>query len=409
MTALEELRFVARADVYKAGVAAATLTKAGGVVELRYRPGYLARADAIPLATSLPLGPDPVVGHAGALPPFFAGLLPEGRRLSVLWRALKTSVDDELSLLLAVGHDTVGDVQVVPEGAEPREAPPGVVVEDWAGVRFSDLVARSVGDGRREIDPAAIPGVQAKLSGRVLSLPVAGPAEQWILKLNPPEYPYVVENEAFFLGAARSAGLAVADAEVVTDRDDDRGLLVRRFDRVVEGGLVRRLAQEDAAQILGRYPADKYNLSTEAVVDALVACTRARPVAARDLFRQLVFAYLSGDGDVHAKNLSVGETVSGEWQVTPAYDLPSTRPYGDTTLALRVGGRTDGIGRRRWLALADHIGLRERAASSVLDHLTDHAASWIDRLDELPFDEGRIRALRRLARNRRDQLARRSG
>lgn len=406
MTALEELRFVARADVYKAGDHAATLTRVDAGIELRYRPEHLARPDARPVATTLPLGSDPVVGHAGALPPFFAGLLPEGRRLSVLWRALKTSADDELSLLLAVGHDTVGDVQVVPEGVALDEVVPAVVVEDWADVHFSDLVDRSIGDGLREIDPAAIPGVQAKLSGRVLSLPVARRAAWWMLKLNPPEYPHVVENEAFFLDAARSAGLAVAEAEVVTDVRGEKGLLVRRFDRIVERGSVRSLAQEDATQVLGRYPADKYNLSTEEVVAALVGCTRARPVAARDLFRQLVFAYLTGDGDVHAKNLSVGETADGEWRITPAYDLPSTRPYGDTTLALRVAGRVDGIGRRGWLALADRIGLRERAARAVLDHLTDHADWWIDRLDELPFDEGRIRDLRRLARHRRDELSR---
>ena len=43
-------------------------------------------------------------------------LLPEGRRLGALRRAVKTSADDELSLLLAVGADAIGDVQVVPSG-----------------------------------------------------------------------------------------------------------------------------------------------------------------------------------------------------------------------------------------------------------------------------------------------------
>jgi len=51
-------------------------------------------------------GDDPPGGQrarpspAGALPSYFSGLLPEGRRLGALRRAVKTSADDELSLLL---------------------------------------------------------------------------------------------------------------------------------------------------------------------------------------------------------------------------------------------------------------------------------------------------------------------
>jgi hypothetical protein len=74
-------------------------------------------------AAGLPTTADPVPRRGGALPAFFTGLLPEGRRLGALRRAVKTSADDELSLLLAVGGDAVGDVQVVPAGALPDTVP----------------------------------------------------------------------------------------------------------------------------------------------------------------------------------------------------------------------------------------------------------------------------------------------
>ena len=60
----------------------------------------------------------PVVTTGGAVPPFFAGLLPEGVRLGVVTSSTKTSADDHLTLLLAIGADTVGNVRVVPAGAE---------------------------------------------------------------------------------------------------------------------------------------------------------------------------------------------------------------------------------------------------------------------------------------------------
>ena len=95
-------------------------------------------------------------------------------------------------------------------------------------------------------------------------------------------------------------------------------------------------------------------------------------VAARDVFRQIVFAWLTGNGDVHAKNMSVlGDATTGEWRVAPAYDLPSTLPYRDFTMALSVGGKREGLSRRSLSEFAERAGLPVRAASRVLDDVLD--------------------------------------
>src|SRR5690606_22892093 len=94
MTALEDLRSVERADVLKGGRLAARLVRRRDSVVFAYEEEYAAAA-ARPVATTLPVSREPVVTHAaGALPPFFSGLLPEGRRLSALRAAVKTSADD---------------------------------------------------------------------------------------------------------------------------------------------------------------------------------------------------------------------------------------------------------------------------------------------------------------------------
>ena len=140
---LETLKTEARADVYKAGVFAATLHRRDHGIEFAYRPDYvIALGPAV--ATSLPLSVDVVTTPSGAVPAFFAGLLPEGRRLSGLGRALKTSADDELSLLLAVGGDPVGDVQVVVTGTQPGQVTPLIQIERaWSAIRFSDVLGES--------------------------------------------------------------------------------------------------------------------------------------------------------------------------------------------------------------------------------------------------------------------------
>jgi serine/threonine-protein kinase HipA len=387
MTApLESLRAVSRADVHKKGRRVARLTRERDAVVFAYLPDAPDRA----VATTLPTRGDPARTPAGAVPPFFAGLLPEGRRLSSLRRAVKTSADDEFSLLLAVGRDTVGDVQVVVEG-EPADPPrPWVEVRrTWSEIRFADLLADA-----GIVDPTALPGVQEKVSGRLITVPVARSHERFILKLEPPEFPHLVENEAFFLALAREARIPVADAEVVRDVEGRRALLVRRFDRVrgAEGEPVS-LACEDGCQVLGRWPADKYNLTLEEVFLGLSRWCPAREVALRAFYRQALFAWLTGNGDLHAKNLSILETADGEWRAAPAYDLPATLPYGDRTPALSVQGRTEGISRAKWLAFASTVGLPERSAIAELDDLLARTSGLDARIEQgaLPFPQ-KVRA-----------------
>lgn len=391
-TPLRQLRLVSSADVYKAGTLAGALRRLRDRTEFQYVPAYLA-ADGPRVAWSLPLKAEAYIAPAAAVPAFFAGLLPEGRRLTALRRIVGTSADDEFSMLLAVGSDTIGDVQIVPAGNPPADTNP-VMVDDFGEVIFADLFAQAIG---QHPDRIALPGVQDKVSGQMLNVAVRGRSAGYILKLNPPESPHLVENERFFFRAAARTRLTVAEVELVHDRVGESGLLVHRFDRIHENGSVRLLAVEDACQVLGRWPGDKYILSTEEAITGLAQCCRAPGVAALELYRLLVFAYLSGNGDLHAKNLAVLHDARGEWRVTPAYDLPSSAIYGDRTMALSLGG----VIRQQlsWpmlRSLGEEIGIPERLAAEVIREQTSAARIWIEELGELPFDANTIRNLRRL-------------
>lgn len=391
-TPLRQLRLVSSADVYKAGTLAGALRRLRDRTEFQYVPAYLA-ADGPRVAWSLPLKAEAYIAPAAAVPAFFAGLLPEGRRLTALRHIVGTSADDEFSMLLAVGSDTIGDVQIVPAGNPPADTNP-VMVDDFGEVIFADLFAQAIG---QHPDRIALPGVQDKVSGQMLNVPVRGRSAGYILKLNPPESPHLVENERFFFRAAARTRLTVAEVELVHDRVGESGLLVHRFDRIHENGSVRLLAVEDACQVLGRWPGDKYILSTEEAITGLAQCCRAPGVAALELYRLLVFAYLSGNGDLHAKNLAVLHDARGEWRVTPAYDLPSSAIYGDRTMALSLGG----VIRQQlsWpmlRSLGEEIGIPERLAAEVIREQTSAARIWIEELGELPFDANTIRNLRRL-------------
>lgn len=386
---LPDLRDVRRARVLKAAVPVAWLSRVDGGVEFRYDDPHSGRA----VATSLPLSALPVVTVAGALPPFFTGLLPEGRRLTALQRELKASADDELSLLMAIGSDVVGDVSVVPEGEEMPPAEPVVRWSATATIDFSELRDRVV-------DRRGLPGVQDKVSAAMITLPARAVTREAILKLTPPEYPHLVDNEAYFLGLARAAGLRVPRHRVIVDRHGERGLLIERFDRVGDTG---RIAMEDGAQVLGRYPADKYATSTEELGLALIGQCSARAAAAREILRMVAFAWLTGNGDLHAKNLAI-LAAGPEWRIAPAYDVPSSLPYGDTTMALPIGGRRDDISRKALLGLADNLGVSAPAATRALDEMVKATepviALWEQGQAEFtrPRQAGVLRQLRRRRR-----------
>lgn len=324
---LAEFVTVGSADVYKGGRLAARLTRTPGGVELGWLPQWLDRGGP-PVAFGLPVTGAVVLRPGGALPAFFTGLLPEGRRLGARRRQIKTSADDELSLLLAVGADAVGDVQVVPEGELPDQVP--VRLEVQRGVDQVSFRALLDELGIRA-ERTALPGIQNKVSAAMLNVPLSRSGTRYILKLTPPEYPHLVANEFCFLGAARAAGLDGVRAELVQDCEAVPGLLIPRFDRVTAAdGRSTALAVEDACQLLGLPPAEKYRVSAEQALGAVAAVSQAPLAAARTMLTQAVFAYLTGNGDAHAKNVSVLQQPSGEW----APPLPTTsRPRSCTATA----------------------------------------------------------------------------
>ncbi|MSS83655.1 type II toxin-antitoxin system HipA family toxin [Actinomycetaceae bacterium WB03_NA08] len=387
-----QLRFVADADVYKQGALAATLHRdEGGTTTFVYDDDYVGRGGA-PVALSLRIGDTPVVTPSGGLPPFFAGLLPEGFRLSQLIKDVKTSPDDELSLLLAVGQDTPGDVQVVPHGAPLTAAAPLVNADE--PLDFSSL--------HLSADTSALPGVQAKASSQMVTLPTTSRGASAILKLTPKDYPRLVHNEAIHLSAAKHLGFPVAQAHIVHDKRGEAGLLVRRFDRHVDNGVEHRLPLEDAGQIMGIVPAQKYSVNTEELILAVANVAAASEAAKLALYTQFVFSWLTGNGDLHAKNVSLLQT-RGRWQVSPLYDVVCTLLYGDDTMALPVDGRTKNLRRRHWDNLADAISLPPRARDRAITRAL-RATSQVN-LEDVGITGSPLNGTLRELRYRRSEIA----
>ncbi|MGW6422827.1 type II toxin-antitoxin system HipA family toxin [Nocardia sp. NPDC055053] len=405
-----DLRGIDRADVYKAGRTAGHLLREQDVVTFAYRQDYLDDPSAPAVAFTLPKSSERYRATGGSVPPFFAGLLPEGARLTAITTAAKTSDDDHFSILLAVGADTIGDVQVLPEGHLPVTPSPVFTAGDSNDADFTELFQQATTSDPVDLDRTGLPGVQVKVSAQMISTRVTTERGPAILKLNPPEYPRLVENEDFFLRMAAACGIDVPNHRLATDRYGRAALFVERFDRITTPRGIERLAQEDACQVLGRYPAAKYRISLqEAIIglsDAVRTGAGSAPLATRRTLAIAAFSYLIGNGDLHGKNLSVRRSREGVWEVTPAYDLLTTQPYlgWNDPMALALYGRAAKLTYRWWAAAAARLGVPKRALDRDLARIVDAAESWDAKVPSIGFDEPTTDRLTKMLVARREEL-----
>jgi serine/threonine-protein kinase HipA len=346
-------------------------------------------------------GEYPVITTGGAVPAFFAGLLPEGVRLGVVTSSTKTSADDHLTVLLAIGADTIGNVRVFPAGTDPVQPLP--LFEPERDTDFRAVFAKMTGSV--DADPVGLAGVQPKVSASMLSTRTQTRSGQAILKLTPTQYPLLVENEHFFMTMAAACGLRVAKTSLLHDAEGRSALLVTRFDR--EGRT--RIAQEDACQVADVYPASKYRIKTETAITELAeACARgggSRVAAVAELLKTVAFSWLIGNGDLHGKNLSIYKP-NGIWQPTPAYDLLCTQPYAGwkDPMALNLYGRANKLTRANFIEAGERLGLRQRATATMIDALVDGARNWPERCDQIGFDDQQTELLAQMLSKRIDSL-----
>lgn len=388
--------------VYKKGLLAAKLQRQGSSISFEYLGHYL-ESSGLAVATTLPLSLEPVVLANGATPAFFAGLLPEGRRLGAIAERAKLSLDDDLALLLAIGSDLIGDVQVLPEGIDPAAEREALLIpRDTSALSFEALRDQYFGSVA-----SGIPGVQDKVSSQMLNAPAKTAGIDYILKFNPKDVPFAVENEYFFLGLAKTVGLTTANASLLTDKDGVHALRLQRFDRLGNRGNKQLLAVEDGCQVLNRYPLDKYRVDFIEMSNRMISLTSAKEATSYKLFQQLVFNWLIGNGDAHAKNWSIRKSVYGEWQAAPAYDLLCTAFYEDRKMALPLEGQETAWTRSLLLKVAKKMSLPEVSARRIMDRQLKVLANLHDQIlsGVLPFARHQNVKVSSLLRKRWKQLA----
>lgn len=366
--------------------------RSDGGADFVYDSNYLLNAENPDLCLNMKKRPEAFIQYGANLHPYFAGLLPEGLRLKYLLQKVKTSPDDLFSLFASIGPDSIGDVYTQENtekvSAKKQDLP------SWKDINFYDYFLSTLSD-QSASDGSEFAGVQEKISASMISLPITTKSKgSYILKLNPKDKPNLVYNEWACLHLAQACGIQVNEFQLIEDKDGDLGLLVKRFDRVFKEDHLVRIHQEDMCQILNLFPSEKYRVPLKDIFAALQKYASAPLIETYNLIRQIVFSYLIGNGDLHAKNVSLYESpIDGGFSLTPAYDLVCTLIYGDQKMALKLDAKDANIKRRDVISFAGRFGLNTIAVETLIDDLLNKFYSHHHILFSIPTSENRMNFL----------------
>ena len=349
------------------------------------------------------------------LHPLLSNLLPEGSLRMLLARNLKVHIDHEFQLFAWLGQDLPGALVATP--LEPDQVPGQVVSRLEFGSQVEQRLAGQPGQPAK----FSLAGVQMKFSmsekaGRYLlatdeELTAGSGMGDWIIKPPSPHHASVPLNEFTGMRLAELAGVDIPEIRLVdTDLLDNlppinlpqekKAFAIARFDRRRYADRIERVHMEDFAQVLVKYPHDKYQGGNYAQLARILYRYSGDGAAdLQQLARRLLVNILLANGDAHLKNWSLLYRDQVTPRLSPAYDILTTQVYmeGERTSALNLARQknwyeTSTETFESWARQAD---VPWRLVQSHLEDTIDRArAHWPQALRELPMLEQHKEQLR---------------
>jgi serine/threonine-protein kinase HipA len=338
---------------------------ASGLSEFSYDASWTRRSEARPLSLSLPLNFENAPIQGARVNFFFENLLPDSTLIRERIRSrYHTPSGDAMDLLLAVGRDCVGALQLLPEGESPQGLEK-IEVTSLSDLALERELIRVRSDQTLEDEDTfriSIAGAQEK-TGFTLEKgkwcrPHGSTPTTHIFKLalgliggKQIDMRESLENEWLCARLLEGYGVSVAESTLRTF-GETKVLIVKRFDRKLHSSKKYwlRLPQEDLCQATGTPGAQKYEADGGPGIRAIARVLQGSTERSADLKTlmqsQLLFWMLAAT-DGHAKNFSIHILPEGRYRLAPLYDVFSAWPV--------VGSRHNQVHKKKLkLAMAHH-------------------------------------------------------
>lgn len=225
-------------------------------------------------------------------------------------------------------------------------------------------------------------GVQPKLSldfdrmSRTPRLTIVGLWGRFILKPQTERYPFLPELEDLTMHLAQLAGVETVPHSLIRFADGQLCYITRRIDRTPQGD---KIHMEDMCQLSERLTEDKYKGSHERIAKIIFQHSSTPQLDLVRYWEQVVFAWLTGNADMHLKNYSLYAPDGTNHVLTPAYDLLSTTlvlPDDPEELALTLCGKKRKLTRGHFADAMRSSGLSDKVCSNIFQRFVHAAAAW---------------------------------
>ncbi|MFH2203904.1 MAG: type II toxin-antitoxin system HipA family toxin [Elusimicrobiota bacterium] len=342
----------------------------------QYDSDWVSSPEALPISLRLPLQAEPF--ETDVSKPFFTNLLPEADIRDMIAKNIGVSTTNDFKLLEELGGECAGALSLLPDGLPPEEDGSYEELSEEVLDHMIEAMPRRALIAGKDGLRLSLAGAQHKLPVYVkdgsIFLPKGAFSSSHILKPTIPDYTDTVENEAFCMMLARECALPVPKVDIRGGKI--RALQVERYDRTLAAGSPIRLHQEDFCQALGYNHDQKYESAGGPGLKECFTLLEERSsepiIDKRNLLRWVVFNYLIGNCDAHAKNASILITRDGI-RLAPFYDLMSTVVYPELSkkLAMKIGGenRPNWIMKRHWERLAEEADVGVKAVLGICNDL----------------------------------------
>ena len=356
----------------------------------RYEQEYLDNKDAAAISISLPLQQDAF--SPAKTKNFFESLLPEGFSRKAVANWMKADENDYISILAELGRECLGAIKIV-EGQDDEVSG----YELLSAQRVKALAAEGATKSTEILleTHLSLTGASGKVglyynaADKTWYLPKGDAPSTHIVKQSHVRHKQIVLNEQLCIQTAKRIGITVPESFIVSQgsqADEDILYATARYDRPLSNnkeldGLKcpYRLHQEDFAQALGIFAADKYEKTPSGYMARMFELLRnesANPIEDQiALLRIIIFNYLIGNTDCHVKNFSLlySEDLKSK-RLAPAYDLVATRVYrttSDMSFYIGNGLSITEIDRSKFEMAASEIGLSKNLVLSNYDDVTN--------------------------------------
>jgi len=335
------------------------------------------------------------------LHPVLSNLLPEGSLRELIAQGLKVHIDNEFHILSYLGADLPGAIEATP--MEPKDVP-DYVLNMHGKAKAVKFDKGALGIKGRE-SKFSLAGVQMKFSmkekdGRY-NLSKGDVLGDWIIKTPSTKHKFVPLNEYTAMSLAALVGVDIPEIKLVElDKldnlpqinlpDEKLAFAIKRFDRAGD----QRIHMEDFAQILVKYPHEKYTGANYENIGKVIYDFSGDALAdAQQFARRLLVNILLANGDAHLKNWSFLYPDKITPRISPAYDIVTTSVYieNESQYALNLGKTKEWYlaSLQHFQSWANKSGIPWRAIKPHLDDTLSKAREfWPEALKTLPMDDG---------------------